>query len=152
MLGTTWDLELAETLVAVNAARAASGPRDDPLEREVEQRFAASRRLAVYGSLAPGEANHHLIADLPGTWEEGVVTGMLRTRDTDPATAFPVLQWRAGGPPVPASLFVSDALPQHWARLDAFEGESYRRILVPVQSGDGALIAVANAYADATDD
>lgn len=151
MLGTVWDLELAETLMAINAGRAAApAPGSDPLEHEVEERFGASRRFAVYGSLAPGEANHHVIVDLPGTWEDGVVTGILRT-PAERAPGFPALCWRAGGPPVPARLLVSDALPAHWGRLDAFEGDGYRRILVPVHSADGALIAVANLYADAAD-
>ena len=52
---------------------------------------------------------------------------------------------------VAARLLVSDALPAHWSRLDAFEGAAYRRILVPVHWERGALLAVANLYADATD-
>lgn len=152
MLGTAWDLELAEALMALNARRAAGEAAErDALEREVEERFGASHRLAVYGSLAPGEVNHHAIADLSGTWEDGIVTGMLHSPGPGGTSHFPVLRWRAGGPPVAARLFVSDALPAHWSRLDAFEGAAYRRILVPVHSGRGALLAVANLYADATD-
>ena len=152
MVGTAWDLELAEALMTLNARRGAAlaAERDD-LEREVEERFGASHRLAVYGSLAPGEVNHHAISELPGTWEDGIVTGMLHAAAQGSTSPFPVLRWRAGGPPVIARLFVSDALPAHWDRLDAFEGPAYRRILVPVHSESGALLAVANLYADATD-
>jgi len=150
MVGTDWDLELAEALMSLNAGGAdARAPQRDALEREVEERFGTSHRLAVYASLAPGEVNHHAIADLPGTWQDGIVTGVLQT--VGDATPFPALRWRAGGPPVAARLFVSDALPAHWGRLDDFEGSAYRRILVPVHSESGALIAVANLYADATD-
>ncbi len=150
MVGTAWDLELAEALMTLNARRAvARAAARDALEREVEERFGASRRLAVYGSLTPGEVNHHAIADLPGTWEDGIVTGVLQPPES--TSHFPALRWRAGGPPVAARLFVSDALPAQWGRLDAFEGTAYRRILVPVHSESGALIAVANLYADATD-
>ncbi len=152
MVATTWDLELAEALCVANARRQAgiSSPADQ-LERELEQRFGASCRLAVYGSLAPGAPNHHVLADLPGSWQEGIVTGMLHSTGWGAATGFPVLRWRAGGPPVPAQILVSDALPDHWPRLDEFEGAGYRRILVSVHDADGVLTAVANLYADALD-
>lgn len=152
MIGTTWDLELAEALMTLNARRSPAGTAEwDSLEREVEERFGASHRLAIYGSLAPGEANHHAIADLPGTWEDGIVTGVLQPCEPGDGVRFPALRWRAGGPPIVARLFLSDALPAHWVRLDAFEGTAYRRILVPVHSESGDLLAVANLYADATD-
>lgn len=152
MLGTAWDLELAEALMTVNARRGVAGAGGrGALEREVEERFGASLRLAVYGSLAPGEVNHHAIADLPGTWEDVIVTGVLHAPAPGSPSPFPVLRWRAGGPPVAARLFVSDALPAHWGRLDEFEGSAYRRILVPVHSERGDMLAVANLYADAGD-
>lgn len=152
MVGTAWDLELAEALMTLNARRTVTGTAErDDLEREVEERFGASHRLAVYGSLAPGEVNHHAVADLPGTWEDVIVTGMLHSPGPGSTSNFPVLRWRAGGPPVAARLLVSDALPAQWRRLDAFEGAAYRRILVPVHSERGALLAVANLYADASD-
>ena len=138
--------------MTLNARRAgARGSERDALEREVEERFGASHRLAIYGSLAPGEVNHHVIADLPGTWEDGIVTGVLQPSEAGDGSRFPALRWRAGGPPIAARLLVSDALPAHWGRIDAFEGTAYRRILVPVHSESGALLAVANLYADATD-
>jgi gamma-glutamylcyclotransferase (GGCT)/AIG2-like uncharacterized protein YtfP len=152
MIATMWDLELAEALTALNARRLAGSARArDRLEREIEEQFGASRRLAVYGSLAPGEVNHHVIADLPGSWEDGIVTGLLAPADAGTETGFPALRWRAGGPPVTARLLVSDALPANWHRLDAFEGPAYRRILVPVHAANGALLGVANLYADAAD-
>jgi gamma-glutamylcyclotransferase (GGCT)/AIG2-like uncharacterized protein YtfP len=151
MVGTAWDLELAEALMTLNARRA-NGRADDALAREMEARFGASRRFAIYGSLGPGKVNHHVVADLPGTWADGVVTGMLRWPAGGEVSDFPVLRWRAGGPPVDAQLLVSDALPEHWSRIDEFEGPAYRRILVPVHVANGDLLAIANLYADATDD
>jgi hypothetical protein len=47
-------------------------------------------------------------------------------------------------------MLVSPELPEHWKRLDEFEGADYARILVPVEDGGGTLIAVANIYALAT--
>jgi hypothetical protein len=46
---------------------------------------------------------------------------------------------------VKVHLFVSAHLPEHWERLDEFEGEDYRRCLIPVY-GEQGIIAVANIY------
>ena len=43
------------------------------------------------------------------------------------------------------SVLTSSALPEHWARLDDFEGRDYRRILVPVTLVSGSIL-VANLY------
>ena len=42
-----------------------------------EEIVSANTRLAVYGSLAPGECTHHVIAHLRGVWSAGVVRGIL---------------------------------------------------------------------------
>ena len=90
-------------------------------------------RLAVYGTLAPGEVNHYVIADLAGEWIDGFVTGELRQLD------FPGLIWQADGPRVPVKVFCSPELPAHWQRIDEFEGGDYRRVVVPVEAGGGVL-------------
>lgn len=38
-------------------------------------------------------------------------------------------------------LFVSDDLPDHWARLDAFEGDEYQRVSIEVDTAEGAVTA-----------
>ena len=53
--------------------------------------------------------------------------------------------FRRGNGQVPVSVLTSPALPEHWARLDEFEGADYRRILVPVTLASGAIV-VANLY------
>jgi hypothetical protein len=42
-------------------------------------------------------------------------------------------------------VLMADELPQHWARLDDFEGADYRRILVPARLPNGTIL-VANLY------
>ena len=34
-------------------------------------------RLFVYGTLAPGKPNHHVISDVAGEWENATVKGTL---------------------------------------------------------------------------
>jgi gamma-glutamylcyclotransferase (GGCT)/AIG2-like uncharacterized protein YtfP len=46
------------------------------------------------------------------------------------------------------NLFESADLPDHWGRLDAFEGNGYRRTPVDVETADGMVIAMIYALAD----
>ncbi len=105
------------------------------------------KKLAIYGTLAPGEVNHSQIAGIPGTWAEGFVRGDLQMTGWGAEFGHPALTWRPDGPRVPVKLFVAPGMERHWRRLDKFEGDGYRRILVPVEDDDG-IVAVANLYAD----
>lgn len=102
-------------------------------------------RLAAYGSLRPGEENHHRVSTLVGRWIEGTVEGTRHERGWGAARGYPGLVWRPGDPGVEVSVFESRALPEHWDRLDAFEGPGYVRILAPVESASG--LRVCNLYA-----
>jgi len=140
MAGDPWrdPAALTALLQLVDAARRAGAP-DQASEAAVEHAFAASRRLAVYGTLVPGGSNHHQVASLGGDWQPGTVRGrrVMRT--------FPAFTWDERDAPVAVMLLVADGLPAAWARLDAFEGRDYVRVLVPVRLDTGAL-AVANLY------
>jgi gamma-glutamylcyclotransferase (GGCT)/AIG2-like uncharacterized protein YtfP len=97
-------------------------------------------RLAAYGTLAPGESNHAMLAGVPGDWLTGTVRGVLFM-----AHGYPAFEPRPGKGQVPVSVLTAVALPEHWARLDEFEGVDYRRILVPVTLSNGTIV-VANLY------
>lgn len=142
------------------ARRRASAPGDEEggLDVEAEDRleslFGTSQRLAVYGSLAPGRQNHHIVQPLGGRWTAGVVEGDLGSFGWGGAIGFPALRLRSGGPTVAVHVLTSAALRDAWADLDAFEGTEYRRVLVPVWSATEPtareLVAVANLYEAAT--
>jgi 4'-phosphopantetheinyl transferase len=104
-----------------------------------------ARRLAVYGTLAPGKSNHGQLAGLSGKWSQGTVRGTLRPAGWGLTHGFPGLIWNPSGDRVAVQVFDSQDLERHWDRLDAFEGEDYQRLLVPVEQ-DGSLV-VANIYA-----
>jgi len=145
-------LDLSPSLMAelaeLNAIRQAEkSARCDELETRFNHRFAADRHLAVYGSLAPGRSSHAQLSALSGTWSSGCyVTGDLLDQGWGAGIGYPALRWCSSGQAIPVQLFVSDELPSHWSRLDAFEGAEYLRILVPVLA-HGQVIALANAYA-----
>ena len=115
------------------------------LEERFEALFGASRRLAVYGSLAPGEANHRVVASIAGEWLDGFVRGELQPTGWGSALGYPAIRLDPQGPRVPVKLLVSDALPAQLERLDDFEGPEYCRKLAPVHDATG-VIAVANIY------
>lgn len=141
---------LVRTLAELNALRAAGGSgAGDPVHRALEQvfdrAFGTSRRLAVYGSLQPGEVHAGVLGGLAGRWLDGHVHGDWSATGWGATMGFPAIRWRPDGARVPVNLFISDALPHHWERLDRFEGGEYLRILVPVYDARG-LLAVANLY------
>jgi 4'-phosphopantetheinyl transferase len=104
-----------------------------------------ARRLAVYGTLAPGKSNHGQLAGLSGKWSHGTVRGTLRPAGWGLTHGFPGLIWNPSGDRVAVQVFDSADLERHWDRLDAFEGTDYQRLLIPVEQ-DGSLV-VANIYA-----
>ena len=94
-------------------------------------------RLATYGTLAPGRVNHHQLAALQGTWSEGWVMGHLQQAGWGAAHGYPGLILAESGDRVPLHLFTSGGLPDHWDRLDAFEGAEYQRTSIEVQTDEG---------------
>ncbi len=140
---------LDERLARVNEYRRRGRPSDSwtKLEEDLERLFAPSRRLAVYGSLAPGESNHGQLDGLSGSWVDGIVRGELHDGGWGARLGYPAMRWDpAGSETVDVKLFISDGLPGRWPRLDAFEGDGYQRMLVPVCEGSRWLVAVANLY------
>ena len=102
---------------------------------------AADTRLATYGTLVPGRENHHMLAGLQGRWRQGTVRGRLDETGWAALLGYPGLVLDAAGPPVGVHLFESSDLPDHWARLDAFEGTDYRRVVTRVRTTDGDVPA-----------
>jgi len=105
-----------------------------------------SELLVVYGSLAPGRSNHHVIADVRGTWRDVFVRGHLHSSGWGVKSGYLGLIPNPDGERLPARLFSSPELPEHWRRLDEFEGPDYRRVLIDVEDEDG-VFAIANVYA-----
>ena len=69
---------------------------------------------------------------------------------------YPGFRPRAGGEAVAVWVLTASRLADAWLELDHFEGEGYRRILVPVftkeigfaqEAGERRLYTVANLYA-----
>jgi gamma-glutamylcyclotransferase (GGCT)/AIG2-like uncharacterized protein YtfP len=97
-----------------------------------------SQKLAVYGTLSPGQQNYGMLRDLDGSWTPVRLNGLLDE------TGLPTFSFSTQGSAVEAELLISAELAEHWSRLDEFEGSGYTRQLGLVWRQD--FPRVANAY------
>lgn len=114
-------------------------------------------RLFVYGTLAPGRPNEHVLAGIPGAWESASITGTLVHQGWGAALGFPgVIVDAHGEDRVDGFLFTSDRLDEHWHRLDEFEGDGYERVPTSVRVAEGrvedAYVYVLRGAPDAPED
>jgi len=108
---------------------------------EVERPLA----LFVYGTLAPGEVNAHVLGALDGSWRSAKVRGILCDAGWGAAHGFPGLRlFRCAASPndapsdfVSGLLFESEGLSEMWPELDEFEGADYRCELTQAIVDDG---------------
>ena len=98
-------------------------------------------RLASYGTLAPGRANHHQLAGLVGHWRQGTVRGWLDADGWAAPIGYLGLVLDPDGQVVQVQVFESADLPRHWTRLDEFEGDDYRRVVTQVSTPEGDIDA-----------
>ena len=138
-------LDAAIGLVNRGRSRPAAGARAALIETTLELVFRPSRRLAVYGSLAPGRENHGVLEPIPGDWKEATIFGTLRPAGWGSELGYGALEWNPRGEPVPAWVLSSPALREAWSTLDDFEGPEYLRALVPFFRRD-RLAGIANCY------
>ena len=155
------DLSLPEVRRLVTAANAVRRQRDASgsalgsdgrcAERQLDAVFRTSHTLAVYGTLAPGQPNHHVVAPLGGEWTDGLIEGDLLPMGWGAALGYPGFRPRVGGAAVAVRVLTAPLLATAWPTLDRFEGPEYQRILVPVFSAELSperrLYTVANLYA-----
>ena len=93
--------------------------------------------LFVYGTLAPGRVNAHVLAPLSGAWTEAQISGSLHDAGWGAAHGCPgarlldkpIDKTSADSHPtslVKGVLFESQDLADFWQKLDDFEGIDYQ--------------------------
>jgi gamma-glutamylcyclotransferase (GGCT)/AIG2-like uncharacterized protein YtfP len=97
-------------------------------------------RLFVYGTLAPGRPNEHVLAEVDGEWEAATVRGTLVQEGWGAGMGYPAVRLAEEAEEVHGFLFVSEHLEDHWARLDDFEGDEYERVPVTAKRSDGRSV------------
>lgn len=96
-------------------------------------------RLATYGSLAPGRVNYHEMNGMRGHWRKGTVHGLLVKMGWGADLGYPAIILDQAGEAVDVFIFESVNLPEHWPRLDAFEGDQYSRTITEAQTETGPV-------------
>jgi len=91
------------------------------------------QRLFIYGTLAPGQANHKVLENIPGSWEAATLRGTLLQEGWGIAMGCPGIVPSEDGDEVEGFVFSSAHLVDLWSRLDEFEGEGYERVSVTVR-------------------
>lgn len=97
-------------------------------------------KLFIYGTLAPGRPNEHVLKDLQGTWQHGSVTGILHQQGWGADMGYPGITLDETGERVEGYLFSSPDLKEKWTELDAFEGEEYERVQTEVELEDSSKV------------
>ena len=104
--------------------------------------MSVEHRLCVYGSLAPGHKNHNVLEGIRGCWRRGRVEGEMHDHGWGAEMGFPAMT------PSPRSgcwidvwILESTELPDHWNRLDEFEGKEYSRKPVEIHTDSGTVLA-----------
>src|SRR5262245_11854096 len=99
-----------------------------------------TERLFVYGTLAPGRSNAHMLAPVTGRWEQATVRGTLHPEGWGAAEGYLGIVLDKRGDDVQGLVFSSDELGAHWKRLDEFEGDGYQRVRTTARLQDGRLV------------
>lgn len=99
--------------------------------------------LIIYGSLAPGEANHHIISHINGIWLKAFIKGKIIDNGWATRTGYPEFK-RASDKDshsVEVLAFMSEELDDHWKQLDDFEAtESYKRTTITCELEGGQIV------------
>lgn len=104
------------------------------------------QKLFVYGTLAPGRPNEHVLKKIGGSWEKGSIKGKLYQAGWGAAMGYPGLKLDQQGEIIEGFVFSSDHLTKHWCELDDFEGEGYKRVLTTITLKDKVTTVTAYVY------
>ncbi len=92
------------------------------------------RALIVYGSYAPGGENHHLVANLPGKWQQGQILATQIGRDELASGESDIVDaWMIEFSDCNAGMFTPEweaqkiLLLERWKQLDLKMGEQWAR-------------------------
>lgn len=112
------------------------------------QKHKPQNVLIVYGSLAPGESNHEVVAHMRGKWKPATIQGTVEKIGWGAAMGYSGFTPAVAGEGEKIKAFVlfSDELSANWPMLDEFEGAEYKRILT-VYELNNADVGVGYVYA-----
>lgn len=99
-----------------------------------------TERLFVYGTLALGRPDDHVLESIDGTWEKATVRGNLRAEGWGADVGYPGIILDEEGEEIEGHLFTSENLSNHWDTIDEFEGEGCERVVTQATLEDGSSV------------
>jgi len=105
----------------------------------------AVERLFIYGTLAPGCPNHHIVSHIEGTWTPGRVKGSLVKEGWGAAMGFLGIVLNNDSTDesyVDGMILSASTLRDNWQMLDEFEGDGYERALTNAFLDSGETVNV----------
>jgi len=117
----------------------------EPVTLAERPSLAIIEHLFVYGTLAPGEPYHYIVAGIGDSWRPAVMRGQLLDEGWAARFGYSGLVVDDGGADISGVLVASTRLHQHWQRLDKFEEAGYTRQLAQAILPDRSRIQ-ANVY------
>ncbi|MDA0689829.1 MAG: gamma-glutamylcyclotransferase [Proteobacteria bacterium] len=99
---------------------------------------ANPERLFVYGTLRPGMSNAHYLQGIHGTWINATISAVHLPEGYGATIGYPVLVPTAKGQAVHGQILEAHFTQADWRMLDDFETDAYERVLLPVQTDQGA--------------
>lgn len=94
--------------------------------------------LVTYATLAPGARQSGTLAGLNGSFHKGHIFGTFFPRGQGTSDGYPGIRLHSDGDRIPAWMFKSTDLPQHWPHLDVYEGDEYARLACIFHHEDGS--------------
>lgn len=96
--------------------------------------------LFIYGTLAPGRPNEHILKNVKGVWEKAFVKGELHQEGWGAKMGYPGIVLNDTADEVEGFIFISNELSQKWNELDDFEGKEYERITTKARLENGEIV------------
>ncbi len=84
--------------------------------------------LFIYGTLAPGKPNEHILKDIAGTWKEAKIKGPLKKDGWGSKLGYDGVILDGSNNDVDGFIFSSNYLDDILNILDEFEGDDYVRL------------------------
>ena len=117
-------------------------------EKQFIKRFIPEKSLIIYGTLAPGKPNHHIVENIKGEWIKAIVRGKLENKGWGADLGYKAFRHTniEEQVKIDAYILLSEELVANWHYLDEFEGNGYKRILAKYELENGE-IGVGYIYA-----
>ncbi len=139
-----------DQIIKINRQRTGLDAPDGTLDHDFSAACGAGSRLCVYGRMRPGGPNEHHLTALGGNWIDAQFPGHLQNGAACTLDQCPGLVWTPGGTWNEGFIFTTPSLNDAWTMLDANEGDALVRLLTPVRTKDGEIIANIYASRDAS--